>query len=148
MTAEPAFVGAKIALIGDGRVLTHLRDDIPDLPFAGCWDFPGGGREGRESAADCALRELHEEYGLILPQERLTWRRDYPSHHVPGGRAVFFGGRIHPEEIARIVFGDEGQYWEMMAIPAFLGHARAVPYLRMRLADFLAEAAWSVPGLR
>lgn len=140
MTADAPFVGAKIALVGEGRVLTHLRDDIPSIAFPGWWDFPGGGREGEETAPVCALRELHEEYGLIMPEERLIWRRDYPSHHVPGGRAVFFGGRIASDEVDRIVFGDEGQYWEMMPIPDFLNHARAVPYLQTRLADFLAEA--------
>ena len=138
MTAEPAFIGAKIALIRDGRVLTHLRDDLPGLPFAGHWDFPGGGREGDETEAECALRELHEEYGLILPEARLIWRRDYPSHHAPGARAAFFGGHIEAAEIDRIVFGGEGQCWEMMPIPTFLSDDRAIPYLQVRLRDFLA----------
>lgn len=134
-----AVVGAKIALVAAGRVLTHLRDDIPAIAFPGHWDFPGGGREGGETAEVCALRELHEEYGLVLPATRLLWRRDYPSQHVPGGIAAFFGGRITEAEIAAIVFGDEGQWWEMMAVADFLSHDRAVPYLRDRLGDFLAS---------
>lgn len=138
MTAEPAFAGAKIALVAGGRVLTHLRDDFPDLPFPGFWDFPGGGREGDETPEDCALRELHEEYGLILPEHRLIWRRDYRAHHAPDMQVAFFGGRITPAEIAAIVFGDEGQRWEMMEIATFLAHDRAVPYLQTRLRDFLA----------
>ncbi len=142
MRTEAPFVGAKIALIGGGCVLTHLRDDKPGLPYAAHWDFPGGGREGGETAAECALRELHEEYGLILPEERLIWRRDYPSHHQPGGRAVFFGGHITAEEIGWIVFGEEGQFWEMMAIGAFLSHDGAVPYLRDRLRDMLATGSF------
>ena len=64
MRAESAIldgiVGAKIALLAGARVLTHLRDEIPSIPFPGHWDFPGGGREGGESAEACALRELHE----------------------------------------------------------------------------------------
>ncbi len=142
MRAEPpaaaGIVGAKIALVAGGRVLTHLRDDFAHLPFPGHWDFPGGGREGDETAEVCALRELHEEYGLILPEARLLWRRDYPSSHVPGRTAAFFGGTVTEAEIAAIVFGDEGQRWEMMAVGDFLAHDRAVPYLRDRLADFLS----------
>ena len=52
------FAGAKVALICGGDVLTYLRDDRPELPFPGCWDLPGGGREGEESAEACVLREL------------------------------------------------------------------------------------------
>lgn len=144
MTAEPRgrapVVGAKIALICGDRVLTHLRDDLAHLPYPGHWDFPGGAREGEETAEACALRELREEYGLVLPAARLLWRRDYPSAHVPGATAAFFGGRITEAEIAAIVFGDEGQRWEMMEIAAFRAHPRAVPYLRDRLGDLLAAA--------
>ena len=138
MTGEPAFAGAKIALVAGDRVLTHLRDDFPDLSFPGYWDFPGGGLEGDETPEACALRELHEEYGLILPESRLIWRRDYRAHDAPDMPVAFFGGQITQAEIDAIVFGDEGQYWQMMEIALFLSHERAVPYLRTRLADFIA----------
>lgn len=138
MTTDSGFVGAKLALIGAGRVLTCLRDDREGLNFPGFWDLPGGGREGSESPEDCVLRELREEFGLVLPKSGLLWRRDYASEHVPGGRAAFFGGRIEPGEVDRVVFGDEGQGWQMMEIGVFVTHARAVPYLRTRLQDFLS----------
>lgn len=133
-----SFVGAKLALIAAGRVLTCLRDNREGLPFPGFWDFPGGGCEGSESPEDCVLRELHEEFGLVLPKSRLLWRRDYASEHVPGRRAAFFGGRIEPSEVDGVVFGDEGQGWQMMEIATFLRHDRAGPYLQTRLKDFLA----------
>ena len=131
-------VGAKIALLCGSRLLTYMRDDLAHLPFAGHWDLPGGGREGSEEAEDCALRELDEEFGLLLPRDRLIWRHDYPSHHTPGGTAAFFGGYLSPSEVEAIRFGDEGQFWEMMAVEAFLGHDKAVPYLQVWLSDFLA----------
>lgn len=42
-----AFGGAKIALYLGDRLIVILRDDHEWLPFAVCWDLPGGGREGR-----------------------------------------------------------------------------------------------------
>lgn len=141
MTTEPLFAGAKLALVGDGQVLTYLRDEWAGLPFPGHWDFPGGGREGAESAEDCVLRELHEEFGLILPPDRLIWRRDYVSDHLDGARVAFFGGHISAAEIAAIVFGDEGQFWQMMAVEAFLAHDKAITHLQTRLRDFLGSGA-------
>jgi 8-oxo-dGTP diphosphatase len=138
---EPDFVGAKLALILDGRVLVYLRDDFAGLPFAGHWDLPGGGRDGAETAEACVLRELEEEFGLRLGPERLIWQRVFPSWHRAGGSAVFFGGRIAAEEVAAIRFGSEGQRWEMMETAAFLGHPLAVPYLRDRLGEMLAARA-------
>lgn len=140
MTIEPAFAGAKLALIKDGNVLTYLRDDQEGLAFPGFWDLPGGGREGNESAEHCVLRELHEEFGLKLPPDRLIWRRDYASDHLDGQRVAFFGGSISDAEIDAISFGDEGQFWEMMAINAFLSHHRAITHLQNRLRDFLAAS--------
>lgn len=131
------FAGAKLALILGDRVLCYLRDDVAGLPFAGHWDLPGGGREGDETAEACVLRELEEEFGLRLDHDRLIWRREYPSAHLPGQRGVFFGGRLTEAEVGSVRFGCEGQCWEMMETAAFVAHERAVPSLRDRLAEFL-----------
>ena len=40
------FVGCKLVLVHETRLLTYLRDDKPGLNWAGMWDLPGGGREG------------------------------------------------------------------------------------------------------
>ena len=133
------FVGAKLALILADRVLCYLRDDFAGLPFPGHWDLPGGGREGAETPEACVLRELEEEFGLCLGQDRLIWRHAFPSWHRRGGQAVFFGGRIRAEEVAAIQFGSEGQRWEMMPVEAFTGHPMAVPYLRDRVGEMLVE---------
>jgi 8-oxo-dGTP diphosphatase len=130
-------VGAKLALVLGDRVLCYLRDDFAHLPFPGHWDLPGGGREGEETAEICVLRELEEEFGLRLGEDRLVWRHVFPSWHRAGGRAVFFGGRITAEEVAAVRFGPEGQRWEMMEMAVFLGHPMAVPYLKERLAEFV-----------
>ena len=138
MTAPPAsaFHGAKIALLYEGCVLTYLRDNRPGLPWPGHWDLPGGGREGAESPQACVLRELAEEFGLILPASRLLWSRRYDTGR---GRAHFFGGDLSAGEIAAIRFGVEGQYWRMMPVAEFMAHPQAIPQFRARLGDFLSS---------
>jgi 8-oxo-dGTP diphosphatase len=139
--SDGAFTGAKIALVHDGRVLTYLRDEHADIPFPAHWDLPGGGRENGESPEECALRELFEEFGLRLDPARIIWRRVYPSWSQPGSVSHFMGAKIEASEIAAIVFGDEGQRWEMMPVAAFLAHERAVPHFKARLRDFLDATA-------
>lgn len=136
------YVGAKVGLICDGAVLTILRDDIPEIPFPGFWDLPGGGREPGESPEDCALREVEEEVGLRIAPGRLVWRSEHPSQHMPGGVTVFYLAEIAAEEVAAVRFGDEGQGWRMMAVETFLGHPQAVPFLQDRLRGALAGVGW------
>ena len=133
------FVGAKAALLCGDALLTYLRDDKPRLPWPAMWDLPGGGREGDETAEACLLRELHEEFGLMLPPERLIWRKTWPSMIDAARPSVFFAGRITPDEIAAIRFGDEGQYWQMMPVADYLAHPQAIPELQRRLAVALPD---------
>lgn len=137
MTARGEIVGAKLGLLRGAEVLAILRDDIPTIPFPGHWDLPGGGREPGESAEACVLREVEEELGLRIAAERLIWRSDHPSQHLPGGIGVFFLAEITTAEIAAVRFGDEGQGWRMMAVAEFLAHPRGVPFLQDRLARAL-----------
>jgi 8-oxo-dGTP diphosphatase len=133
------FVGAKVALLCGDALLTYLRDDKPGLPWPATWDLPGGGREGDETAETCLLRELHEEFGLMLPPERLIWRRIWPSMMDASRASVFFAGRITPDEIGAICFGDEGQYWQMMPVADYLNHPKAIPELQRRVAVALCD---------
>ena len=136
------FVGCKLLLVQGDHLLTYLRDDKPGLPFAAHWDLPGGGREGDETPEACVLRELEEEFGLILPEERLSRRWDYPSMMDASRASWFFAGVISGAEIAAIRFGDEGQHWQMMSVADFLGHPAAVPELQRRTELALEDSSW------
>lgn len=138
---EDNFTGAKIVLIHRGKALVYLRDDFAHIPFPAHWDLPGGGRENSESPEACALRELQEEFGLVIDPARILWRRAYPSWSDPGAVSHFMAAALLAEEIERIAFGEEGQRWEMMAVGAFIAHERAVPHLQDRLRDFVEANA-------
>ena len=133
------FSGAKIALVCGGRLVTYRRDVKPSIPWPGLWDLPGGGREGAETPVECALREVTEEFGLVLPADRIHWRRAYPGVRHLQSTTWFFAAAISEAEVAAIRFGDEGQYWRMMTFDQFLGHGAAISHLQSRFADYLAE---------
>ena len=135
----PRFRGCKLALVHEERVLVYTRDDRPDLVFPGMIDFPGGGREGNETPEQCVLRELHEEFGILLPKTRLEYRRRYPIPHLDG-HAYFFAGKLHAAEIDGIRFGSEGTQWQLMRIGEFLQHPNGVPHLKARFADYLEDS--------
>jgi 8-oxo-dGTP diphosphatase len=134
------FHGCKGAFICGDRVLCYLRDDTPGLPFPAYWDLPGGGRDGSETAEACLLRELFEEFGLSLAPDRLIWPHARQWSHKPLVTLWFFGGLLTEQDIASIHFGDEGQEWQMMPIPDFLSHPRAVPDLQILLQHWLGTA--------
>ena len=128
------FEGAKLALFIGDRLLVIRRDDTPGLPWPGYLDLPGGGREASESPAACALRDTHEEVGLRLSESDLVWRRFYPDDPTP---AWFFAAHLPALREADIVFGPEGQGWELMLPEAFVAHNEAVPHFRLRVKDYL-----------
>lgn len=130
-------VGAKIALICGTRLVAYLRDDFAHIPDPGLWDFPGGEREPGETALDCALRETTEEFGLVLPPAVVIHAASYPSHQPGRADVAFFVARITAEDVAAIVFGSEGQRWEMMAVDDFLSRPDAVRELQQALRDAL-----------
>lgn len=130
------FGGAKLALYLGDELAVILRDATPGLIFADHWDLPGGGREGDETPQACALRECHEELGLVVPPEALCWGRRFSEGPVS---KWFFVGRMPHVFRDEVVFGDEGQEWRMMSENAFLTQAKAVPAFQDRLAIWIAQ---------
>ena len=131
------FSGCKIALICDDKLLTILRDDISTIPWPNMWELPGGGREGEETPFECVQREVFEELGLKLEEADILWVKDYQGMLGSDKTSIFMVGTITQEEFAGIVFGDEGQAYQMMAVSQFLSDKKVIPQLQDRLSDYL-----------
>ncbi|MFK7753410.1 MAG: NUDIX hydrolase [Sedimentitalea sp.] len=119
------FSGAKLALFLGTHLLVIQRDDRPDIPYPGHWDLPGGGREGGETPAQCALRETDEEVGLRLSEKDLVWANRYTR---PRGIVWFFAAHLDHDVQKQIKFGDEGQRWALMEPSVYCRDPLAVPH--------------------
>ena len=133
------FQGCKIALICGDKVLTILRDDKDDIPCPNMWELPGGGREGNESPFECVAREVYEELGIHLTEDCLLWSKVYPSMLFADKQSVFLVGQLTQNQFDSIVFGDEGQGYQLMNVEEFLSFSQVVPQLQNRVRDYLEE---------
>jgi 8-oxo-dGTP diphosphatase len=133
---KEAFTGCKLAYIFECKLLVYKRDDRADIPFPDLWDFPGGGREEDETPEECVLRELQEEFDISLPESRFTYKKKV-INHLNNGNAFFFVVNGKQSEIDAISFGDEGQYWKLMAIDDYMAHPKGIPALKSRLLGYL-----------
>lgn len=70
-----------------GQVLLVRRANPPDQ---GLWGFPGGRVEPGEAYLDAALRELHEETGLVADTPRLLTVLDFIEKDGSGTLAHHF----------------------------------------------------------
>lgn len=61
---------ARVVVVAAGAVLL-LRDTDPGLPGVRWWVTPGGGIDAGEDAVRAAVRELHEETGLVASPSEL-----------------------------------------------------------------------------
>ena len=135
------FSGCKIALLCDDKLLTILRDDISTIPWPNMWELPGGGREDEETPFECVQREVFEELGLKLEEADILWAKEYQGMLDPDETSIFMVGTITQEDFASIVFGDEGQAYQMMDVSQFLAAAKVIPQLQSRLRDYLEVQA-------
>ena len=131
------FTGCKLAYIFNDSLLVYMRDDFPEIPFPGHWDFPGGGRENNESPEQCVLRELEEDFSITFPASRFLYKKKV-ANHTNNGSSFFFVVQGEETEISAISFGNEGQYWKLMPIQEYVSNPKSIPVLMKRLEGYLA----------
>lgn len=131
--------GAKVALFLGEQLVSILRDDFPHIHFPNLWDLPGGGREGNETTFQTMARELHEELGLVLPEDAVLWENAFQSLTAPEKWNAFFVAQMPASAVDSIVFGDEGQRWALFDLNAFVALPNRVPSYDIRLAKWVAE---------
>lgn len=119
------FSGTKLALFIGPKVLVILRDDFPNIPYPGHWDFPGGARDGDETPEACVMRETWEEVGLQLPASRLIRVAEYLR---PVGSCWFFAAHLDPAVSAQVQLGDEGQDLKQMSVQEYASHNLRIPH--------------------
>ena len=133
------FSGCKIALICDDKLLTILRDDKASIPYPNMWELPGGGREDEETPFECVQREVFEELSLKLEEADILWTKEYQGMLDPDKTSIFMVGTITQEDFASIVFGDEGQAYQLMDVSQFLLDEKVIPQLQARVRDYLED---------
>lgn len=119
------FSGTKLALFIGPKVLVILRDDFPNIPYPGHWDFPGGARDGDETPEACVMRETWEEVGLHLPASRLICVAEYSR---PVGSCWFFAAHLDQAVSAQVQLGDEGQDLKQMSVQEYASHNLRIPH--------------------
>ena len=132
-----SFQGVKVALINNGKVLTVLRDNIPNIPYPNMWDLAGGGRENEESPYETMRREVLEELNIDIPESNVVWVKHYESVTKPGKKSVFMVANISDHQIESIKFGEEGQRYKMVSFQEFLDNKDVIEQLKHRFLDYL-----------
>ena len=131
-----SFQGVKVALINNGKVLTVLRDNIPNIPYPNMWDLAGGGRENEESPYETMRREVLEELNIDIPESNVVWVKHYESVTKPGKKSVFMVANISDHQIESIEFGEEGQGYKMVTFQEFLDNKDVIEQLKHRFLDY------------
>lgn len=134
---ELSFQGVKVALVNNGKVLTILRDNLPNIPYPNMWDLAGGGRENKESPYETMRREVIEELNIDIPESNVTWIKYYDSITKFGKKSVFMVANISNHQIESIRFGEEGQGYKMVSFREFLDDKNVIEQLKNRFSDYL-----------
>lgn len=130
------FHGVKIAVLIEGKLLMHLRDNKPGLFNANMWDFPGGGREGNENPQECAKREIFEEFGINLETDSIVWEKIYPAQKDPNQNAYFMVAKISKNVLPEVVLS-EGQKWDVFGVDDFFAKEDVIGALKIRFQDYV-----------
>lgn len=106
-TTMPAHLGANAIITCNGRLLLEKRRDC-DI-----WGLVGGGVKKTESPLQAITREIKEELGLRIPQEKF---RKLAVYGEPGRIAAYQDGSIW--RMVVVIFGLELEEEPKMVISA------------------------------
>jgi len=121
--------GTKGLVIYKGKLLLILRDNKPDIPFPGTWEYIGGGKDENETFAEAGLREIGEELGVRPRSYTFLGTDNYPTRQA--GRFIAILSR---DEYQKIRLGSEGQKYGFFTLDEALGSNMA-PSLKKFLLD-------------
>lgn len=136
-----SFHGVKIAILVNEKLIVFLRDNKPGLFNANMWDLPGGGRENNESPIECAIREIKEEFELILTEKDILWQKSFPAQKDPNRIAYFMVAEISEKRTENLTL-HEGQKWSFMNVEEFLSRDDVIPALKERFQNFLVSKSF------
>jgi len=117
MSSDPPIYRPNVGIAlfnADGRVFVarRMKDDGPEVIFPGHeWQFPQGGIEAGEDPYQAALRELHEETGVVHIRYlgETDWiDYDFPPYFGPPHRLARYRGQRQKWFALRFT-GDESE---------------------------------------
>ena len=90
-------------------------------PYKGCWALPGGFMEMDETIEYCAVRELQEETGICVTEDKIRLIGIYSAPgRDPRGRTVTAAYRIDVDTSTEATAGDDAaevRWWPMNELP-------------------------------
>lgn len=134
---EDKFVGCKVCLINNGKIITILRDNISDIPYPNMWDLPGGGRENEETPYETMRREVKEELDINVPKSNVKYIKFYKSLTSLDDKAVFMVCDIDDDLIKNINFKNEGQKYKIVSFKDFLCDKDVIEPLKNLFLEYL-----------
>lgn len=110
----------------DGKLLFQLRDDKPSIPNSNMWSLFGGGIEKGESPIQAIIREVNEELGFYLDEEKIKILVKKESKN--GNRYLYYYKFHEPSQNFKL---GEGQKYEFMRLNEILLRKNVVTSLRL-----------------
>ena len=92
--------------------------------LSGLWEFPGGKVEPGETAEECLVREIEEEFGIMIKIDQYLATSQYSYPHISieliGYLASYLSGELNPTDHDRVEWVSVGEMNRYNFAPADL----------------------------
>jgi 8-oxo-dGTP pyrophosphatase MutT (NUDIX family) len=131
-------------LMGQTEIVNYMRSTeskVSTMRYAGEWKFAGGNVDANETVAECAKRELEEEFlrpvGLALPADAIVrpftvkqtraikGRSNLMNNYVAISEENPWLASLDVAEVNRVLAGRRAQFQETLHSGAFWGMSKA-----------------------